>query len=276
MKTYTDLELAHIFNETEKTFFSQSTLKKSDLTKALESFKKIKIEQRSDNDYFWIMVYVAFYSGFKAQTVNAKIPAIREYFGDLDKVAEYDELDVQKIMDSKKVIGHRLKINGIIKNAKQIKLIQTQFGSFDNYLKSFGDTNNDVNFFVLIKDLKKRFKYIGSITVFHFLTDIGFNVLKPDRVLCRIFCRLGLVDREDDYAGVIKAGRRISESTKLPIRYIDIIFVAYGQVGEKKEFGLIEGICLTTNPKCELCGIYDFCQFKEKKKLKQPNYIFEQ
>lgn len=113
--------------------------------------------------------------------------------------------------------------------------------------------------------MKKRFKYLGGITVFHFLTDIGFNVVKPDRVLCRIFNRLGLVNSEDDYAGVIKAGRQFSIANKVPIRYIDIIFVVYGQVGEKKEFGIKDGICLTTNPKCELCGIYNYCQFKKKR-----------
>lgn len=268
MKTYTNTELKDIFKEAEKTFFSQSTLKKSQLAEALEPFKQIKKTKRKDNDYFWVMVYVAFYSGFKATTVTNKIGAIQEYFGDLDKVSKYDEAKVQKIIDSNKVINHRQKINGIIHNAKQIKTIQKEFGSFDKYLETFGDTDKDENFFDLVKDLKKRFKYLGGITVFHFLTDIGFNVVKPDRVLCRIFNRLGLVDSEDDYSGVIKAGRQFSIANKVPIRYIDIIFVVYGQVGEKKEFGIKDGICLTTNPKCELCGIYNYCQFKKKKKLK--------
>lgn len=70
------------------------------------------------------MVYVAFYSGFKATTVTNKIGAIQDYFGDLDKVSKYDESKVQKIIDSNKVINHRQKINGIIHNAKQIKAIQ--------------------------------------------------------------------------------------------------------------------------------------------------------
>jgi len=214
-----------------------------------------------------LMVYVTFYSGFKAKTVNDKRQAIKEIFGDYEKVAKYDEIKVQKIIDSKKVIGHRQKINGIIHNANQIKAIKKQYGSFDNYLISFGDNDNDRILCELIKDLKKRFKYLGGITVFHFLSDIGFNVLKPDRVLCRIFFRLGLVDSEEDSKGVIAAGRKFASATGHPIRYIDIIFVAYGQVDEKPEFGLREGICLSSNPKCERCGIYKFCQYKKKKKL---------
>lgn len=266
----TTLELTdykNIFKELEKTFFKQSDLTENKLTKNLEIFKKIKKQKRDDNDYFWVMVYVTFYSGFKAKTVNDKIEAIKDIFGNYKKVAEYDETKVQKIIDSKKVIGHRQKINGIIHNANQIKAIKKQFGSFDKYLSSFGDTDNDKNLFELIKDLKKRFKYLGGITVFHFLTDIGYNVLKPDRVLCRIFYRLGLVDSEEDLFSVITEGRKFASATGLPIRYIDIIFVAYGQVDAKPEFGLKEGICLSNSPKCELCGIYKFCQYKKKKKL---------
>ena len=265
MKTYSTSQLKDIFKEAEKTFFAQSTLKKSELKEALEPFKQIKKISRKDNNYFWVMVYVKFYSGFKATTVTNKIGAIQDYFGDLEKVSKYDETKVQKIIDSKKVINHRQKINGIIHNAKQFKTIRKEFGSFDEYLLSFGNTDEDENFFDLVKDLKKRFKYIGGITVFHFLTDIGFNVVKPDRVLCRIFYRLGLVDSEDDYTGVIKAGRQFAIANKVPIRYIDILFVAYGQVGEKKGFGVADGICLTTNPKCELCGIFNYCQYKKKK-----------
>lgn len=266
MNTYTDLK--DIFIEAEDTFFTQSTLSHSELTKTLEPFKQVSKKSREDNEYFWIMVYVTFYSGFKATTVKEKIDAIQYFFGDLEKVSEYDETVVQKIIDSKKIINHRQKINGIIHNAKKIKTIQKEFGSFNKYLESFGNTDEDENFFELIKDLKKRFKYLGGITVFHFLTDLGFNVVKPDRVLCRIFYRLGLVESEDDYKGVIKVGRMFSVANKVPIRYIDIIFVAYGQVGEKKEFGLKCGICLNSNPKCELCGIYSYCQYKNKKRAK--------
>lgn len=267
MTTQKPTDYKNIFQELEKTFFTQSDLTANQLTKNLESFKIIKKQKRDDNDYFWVMVYVTFYSGFKAKTVTDKIKAIEEIFGDYEKVAKYDETKVQRIIDSKKVIGHRQKINGIIHNANQIKTIIKQFGSFDKYLNSFGDTDNDKILFELIKDLKKRFKYLGGITVFHFLTDIGYNVLKPDRVLCRIIYRLGLVDSEEDLLGVIAAGRKFSSATGLPIRYIDIIFVAYGQVDAKPEFGLKEGICLSNSPKCELCGIYKFCQYKKKKKL---------
>lgn len=267
MKKLNNKDLIKIFNGVEKTFFAQSELSAAQLNKNLEYFKNIDKKRRGDNDYFWIMVKVAFYSGFKAKTVNDKMAEIENFFGDFLKVAKYNDEKVQKIIDSKKIIGHRQKIKGIIHNANEIKTIIKEFGSFKNYLKSFGDHSNDENLFILIKDLRKRFKYLGGITVYHFLTDIGFNVLKPDRVLCRIFNRLGLVEDENDLFEVISAGRRISEATGHPIRYVDIIFVAYGQVDAKPEFGLTEGICLSTNPKCKKCGVVAFCNYKKKKSL---------
>jgi DNA-3-methyladenine glycosylase I len=96
--------------------------------------------------------------------------------------------------------------------------------------------------------------------------ELGFTVLKPDIVLSRIFFRLGLVDSQDDNSGVIEAGRKIAVAAKEPIRYIDIIFVLYGQVGEKPYLGLKTGICLEKNPKCKRCDMYNFCTYERKKK----------
>jgi hypothetical protein len=98
---------------------------------------------------------------------------------------------------------------------------------------------------------------MGPITSFHFLTDIGFNVIKPDRVLMRIFFRLGLVQSETDYVTAIIVGRRFSEATGYPIRYIDIIFVSYGQIDLEK----LTAICTTVSPKCHLCGVSKYCHY---------------
>ncbi len=46
--------------------------------------------------------------------------------------------------------------------------------------------------------------------------------------------------------------------------YIDIVFVKYGQVGEEKELGLTDGICLEKNPKCAICGITNYCSYEGK------------
>ena len=93
------------------------------------------------------------------------------------------------------------------------------------------------------------------------MTDIGLPVLKPDRVIARIFKRLGLIEDEKQILKTVLQGQKFSNATELPIRYIDICFVKYGQKGEDIELGLDDGICLERNPKCHECGIKEYCNF---------------
>ena len=91
------------------------------------------------------------------------------------------------------------------------------------------------------------------------MLDMGLNVWKPDRVICRILYRLGLINDKNDIEKAVKVGREIGIKVKLPIRYIDIVFVKYGQRGAEEPFGLDDGICLGINPRCHLCGIREYC-----------------
>lgn len=268
MTNYTPKQLKEIFNSLESTIYSESEISESKLDKVFNNFKNIKKKPRDDEEYFKMLVSVTFYSGFKAKTVDDKMEDIQKTFDDYKKVAKFSVDKINKILTNSKIIRHPDKVPALVFNANKIIEIVKEFGSFNAYLDSFGNLENDDELFNAVKDLKKRFKYLGDITVFHFLTDLGVNVVKPDRVLCRIFYRLGLIDSEKDTFGVIKIGRKIAKATGYPIRYIDIAFVVYGQVGEKKEYGLANGICLEKNPSCEKCGLYKFCSYNQKKKFK--------
>lgn len=116
------------------------------------------------------------------------------------------------------------------------------------------------NVMMLKDEIENRFYRIGKITVFHFLTDIGMPVLKPDRVICRIFKRLDLIESRENILEAVIQGRKFAEATGHPIRYIDIVFVAYGQV-QSKEFGIERGICLEEKPSCILCNAKHFCNY---------------
>jgi DNA-3-methyladenine glycosylase I len=263
--------IKEIFIEIERTLYNQSQFDFKELTEALRPYKEINKDVRNDYEYFWTMVCVTFYSGFKAITVENKLEGIKEILGDLDRIAKLDISDVDKIISTNKVINNKQKIAGIIQNAKEFKRIQAKYGSFHKYLHSFGDLENDTNLKLLIIQLKKRIKYLGPITIYHFLTDIGINVLKPDRVICRLFNRLELIKNQDQFFcadeylwNVVMKGREIAQSTGLPIRYIDIVLVIYGQVGKKSTFNISNGICLEKNPKCNLCGVNKYCDYSNK------------
>src|SRR5690606_16062988 len=144
--------------------------------------------------------------------------------------------EIAEIVEDKKMIRNERKIRACIENAKTFKEIITKFGSFQNYLNHFEANKSFENLILLKEELEHRFEYLGCITVYHFLTDLGFNVLKPDRVIMRIFKRLGLIEHENQFLKAVIQGRKFSEATGYPIRYIDITFVKYGQEGRSEKF----------------------------------------
>lgn len=233
----------------------------SEIRKNLSWFKTFEGRTFTDDEYYDILVGVVFYSGFRATTVEAKMPAIRRWFGDFRKAAQYGKAEIQELLADPEMIGNRKKIIACVENARATANVVKKFGSFQHYIYSFDPKSTDANLNRLARDARDRFSYLGEVTVLHFLTDIGMPVLKPDLVICRTFKRLGLIESEDDLRGAVEQGRRFAAATGEPIRYIDIVFVSYGQMSYP-DFGLEKGICLK-NPRCEMCGIREYCTFGE-------------
>jgi len=85
-----------------------------------------------------------------------------------------------------------------------------------------------------------------------------------------IFERLGLIETRKQIYKAISQGKNFAEATGYPIRYIDIVFVAYGQ-DESIEFGIKKGICSETNPSCHLCGVTNFCNYYSQQTVVKIN-----
>ena len=225
----------------------------------LDKFKSFGARTLRDDDYFSILVFVAFYSGFKAATVTAKRGVIKAHFPDWRTVAAYTEADIQRVIDDAKMISHEGKIRACVANAKVMGALIAQHGSFRQYVDIFAPSESFENLLLLKESLSASFAYLGGVTVYHFMTDIGLPVLKPDRVICRIFTRLGLLENEDQLLKAVLQGRKFAQATGHPIRYIDIVFVAYGQV-QSMEFGIEQGVCLKA-PRCGECGVKRYCNY---------------
>lgn len=254
-----------IFYKLEMTLKKESSLSEDEFEEHWGKFKNYHYKNDNDNDIFWRLIQVIFFSGFKAATVTAKLPEIKKYFYDYNIVKHYSEEQIERIIDDKgnEIICNMRKMLACVENAKIFNGIVLQYGSFANYLESFGDLSEEVTLDTLREDLRK-FSYLGKITSYHFMLDLGLNVWKPDRVILRILKRLSLIDdtenTEKNIRQAIKVGREISSQVGLPIRYIDLLFVKYGQQGNEKPFGLENGgICLEKNPRCSICGIKEYC-----------------
>lgn len=250
-----------IFHMAELTLKQHSWFTEMEFQDTYGRFKAFETKIRSDDEYFEMLIMIVFYSGFKAATVENKDKIILSHFPKYSLVAEYSEADIQRIMSDSKMIKNERKIKACISNVRTFRRIIQHYGSFLEYLNVYNAKDSFENLIELKNELEYRFDYLGGNTVFHFLTDLGYNVLKPDRVISRIFKRLGLIDNEKKLLQTVEQGREFAKHTGYPIRYIDIIFVKLGQMGESEMFGLEDGICLEKSPKCMICLLKEYCNY---------------
>jgi len=131
-----------IFEKVESTLISvgSANLYADKIRANLDEFKHLEGKVFSDADYYWILVYVVFYAGFRAATVNAKLNSIRQYFPDYETVAGYDESKVDEILSDPEMIRNRRRVQACIENAKVFKSIVSEHGSFQAYIDSFSPT----------------------------------------------------------------------------------------------------------------------------------------
>ena len=107
---------------------------------------------------------------------------------DYDKIADYDETDVKRILNTDGMLRSERKVLAVINNALCYRKIRQEFGSFCNFLWSYTDGKTilyeghaDGNIPVsnglsaeISKELKRRgFKFIGPITVYSHLQACG-------------------------------------------------------------------------------------------------------
>ena len=88
---------------------------------------------------------------------------------DVKKVAKFGDSDLERLVNDPDVIRSGSKINAIIKNAKSIQDVVNEFGSMKKYLQNLKKQGLEV----LLKDLRKRFSYMGESTSVMFLFGVG-------------------------------------------------------------------------------------------------------
>lgn len=138
-----------------------------------------------DEKYLYEMLILEmFQAGLSWECVLNKREAFRDAFSnfDVNKVARYDETDINNLIQNKGIVRNRLKIQAAINDSKIFIEIEKEYGSFKNYLLSF--TNDHIIFEndkttnnlsdKISKDLKERgMKFAGSTIVYSYLQAIG-------------------------------------------------------------------------------------------------------
>lgn len=144
------------------------------------------VPKYDDHELFELLVLESFQAGLSWLTVLRKREAFRKAFDnfELKKVAAYDENKIAELLGNKDIIRSRGKIAAAINNAKIFMQIQSEFGSFSNYIWGFSGgriirhtadipTTSELSD-KISADLRRRgMKYVGSIIIYSYLQAIG-------------------------------------------------------------------------------------------------------
>ena len=158
-----------------------------------------------DQKQFEYLMMEVMQCGLSWDTVLKKREIFRACFDrfDFDKVAEYSEEDVERIMNTPGMIRSRRKIEAVIGNARCVQKLREEFGSFSDYLWSYTggktllykghETGNvpasNALSEKISKDLKKRgMKYLGPVTVYAHLQACG--IINDHQKDCDCYGRL--------------------------------------------------------------------------------------
>jgi DNA-3-methyladenine glycosylase I len=125
-----------------------------------------------DNGLFARLVLEINQAGLSWTTILNKKENFFEAFDqfDIDNVAKYNAKKVESLMQNAGIIRNRLKIESVIDNAKRIKVIQKEDGSFKNWL----DKNHPKTKDEWVKLFKNTFRFTGGEIVNEFLMSSGY------------------------------------------------------------------------------------------------------
>jgi DNA-3-methyladenine glycosylase I len=125
-----------------------------------------------DNLLFARLVLEINQAGLSWETILKKKDNFFRAFDDfnIDKVSRYTEKKKNKLLQDAGIIRNRLKIEATIHNAKQIKLIQKEHGSFKKWLDHHHPKTKEE----WVKIFKSTFRFTGGEIVNEFLMSSGY------------------------------------------------------------------------------------------------------
>lgn len=148
------------------------------------------IPVHDDRHLFEMLILEGAQAGLSWETILKRRDGYRKAFHNFDpaKVASMTDNQLTALMQNDGIIRNRLKIFAARKNAIAFLNIQTEFGTFDNYLWRFVNKNPIINHFTtlkelpvstpeslsLSKDLKKSgMTFVGPTIIYAYMQAVG-------------------------------------------------------------------------------------------------------
>ncbi len=152
--------------------------------------KEWGVPMHDEQKLFEMLALDGFQAGLSWSTILNRRENFRTAFDNfsIEKIAEYDQEKIDRLLQDEGIIRNKLKIYATVKNARLVKEIQKEFGSFDHYIWQFTDGKTIQNNWkslnevpatsaesdAMSKDLKKRgFTFVGSTICYAFMQSAG-------------------------------------------------------------------------------------------------------
>ncbi|HZK91032.1 MAG TPA: DNA-3-methyladenine glycosylase I [Stellaceae bacterium] len=130
-------------------------------------------------------------AGLSWATILRKRAAFRAAFADfnVDEVAAFGAADTERLMTDAGIIRNRLKIAAVIDNARRIRELRREYGSFAGWLDSHHPRPREE----WVRLFKKTFRFTGGEIVNEFLMSLGYlrGAHEPS---CPIYARIAALD----------------------------------------------------------------------------------
>lgn len=143
-----------------------------------------------DKKLFEFLVLDAFQAGLSWAIVLKKRSGFKKAFAGFDpvKIAQFTDVDVERLKADAQIIRNQLKIRATITNAKRFLEIQKKYGSFDAYIWSFTQGKTVVNRWKTLNEIpakidlsdamskqlvKDGFTFVGSTICYAFMQAAG-------------------------------------------------------------------------------------------------------
>lgn len=143
-----------------------------------------------DRLLFEMLILEGAQAGLSWLTILKKRDNYRKSFHnfDADKIARYDQQEINRLLQDTGIVRNRLKIESAIKNARGVLQLREEFSSLADFLWNYVDGVPIINSWEdisvvpahtalsdqLSKDLKKRgFNFVGSTICYAFMQSIG-------------------------------------------------------------------------------------------------------
>ncbi|MGB0205732.1 MAG: DNA-3-methyladenine glycosylase I [Neptuniibacter sp.] len=139
-----------------------------------------------DQRLFEKLCLESFQSGLSWRTILEKRENFRAAFAqfDFNKMAEFDDQDIQRLLQNAGIVRHRGKIVAVINNAKRAQELVQNEGSLAAYFWKFEpdpadlpapqtQSKSDISA-AISKELKKMgWKFVGPTTIYSFMQAMG-------------------------------------------------------------------------------------------------------